>query len=144
MGVFPLPEKWPYYQEATDQYRVLGTWGDWNCFFCMDEAYNGEVVQVVETRQRLQVNFVNSSVPQLAESLLIYSELAASILGDPQYIQEAEEGEFYLPDGTVVTKVVSVEGSKVFFEALEKALKKIDHRAVEDEDCFWSGALLMY
>ncbi len=67
----PLPAEYPVAQEFR-RYRILGSDGSGNPI-CIDEELRSSVV-VLEHDGGFRVQFMNSSVPQLAECLLAYRD----------------------------------------------------------------------
>ena len=61
-----------------ERYRRIGS--DYDAHLCLDQAKGGHVVSV-SVEPKLQVAFVNSSVPQLAEFLLRFRDLRRSLQG---------------------------------------------------------------
>jgi len=109
-----LPEKFSCY-------RIIGSTGSGDPI-CIDESENGAVIYLNHDRNFQKV-FINSSVIQLAESLLRYR---------------------YLVDETISLKgedaYLSCSFSENLIKQVIKGIKEIDKPAM-DKGCFWKAEL---
>jgi len=104
-----------------DRYRTIGSDGSGNPI-ALDESERGEVV-CLDHEDRFSRNFMNQSIPQLAESLLAYRKLVRDT--------QAEFGEDAFLDG---------KSSEKARADLRRELTFIDAAAMKPGR-FWPGAL---
>lgn len=107
-------------EEDMSDYKYIGStnWGDPICLYEGD----GSVVYLDHENDYEYETFVNSSIPQLAESLLVYSQMMKEA--------QKENGEDAILDNNIPERL-----KKWVFEEL----KRIDPPAVEDG--FWQAEL---
>ncbi len=107
-------------EEDLSDYKYIGStgWGDPICLYEGD----GSVVYLDHENDFEYETFINSSIPQLAESLLVYSQM----------MKEAQEenGEDAILDNNIPERLK---------KWLSEELKRIDPPAVEDG--FWQAEL---
>lgn len=114
-----------------DHLRVIGYTGDGDTV-CLDETDDGAVVVVVHDRDN-EVQFVNTSVHQLAQTLLLFSEMAARAEhGGPAYDDEDEDKDIDFDSG-----------ENAFADWFSERVEKIDSSATEDGS-FWPEATEKY
>jgi hypothetical protein len=102
-----------------NRYRVMGE--DIGTYMCCDVAAHWCIVSVADVGSSLPVAFVNTSVPQLAECLLLYDECIRVL--SPLTLKEEDR---VLPS---------------MIRRLEKKFRRIDPAAMRDEYCYWSQVL---
>lgn len=104
-----------------DCYRIIGSDGSGDPL-CIDESRDGQVVSLNHDNFFQRV-LINSSIPQLAESLLAYRHLVIET--------QKRNGEDAFLDGDIPGELK---------QWLRKELIRIDSSAVQ-ENCFWSYEL---
>lgn len=120
--VWNFGEDTEYARELFSQYIALGTDGSGNPL-CIDEENNGIVVALDHDFGFQAVTFVNSSVQQLAECLLVYRVAL-------------EEAQRLGTEEAVAGTEVESESGEAIAEWVEQEFMRIDSRAMSKE-CFW-------
>lgn len=100
------------------RYRVIGSNGSGDPL-CIDESTNGHIVYLNHDFNFRRV-FINSSVPQLAESLLAYRHLVRET--------QRQNGEDAYLDGDIPSELQNW---------ILREIIRVDYTAVH-ADCFWS------
>jgi hypothetical protein len=85
-----------------DRYYLLGSWGN-QLFLCLDTGKNGMMCNVKYVDGSVRGGeFVNSSLPQFAECVLVERELTENFLFDPRFLEKRtvylRTGESYEAD----------------------------------------------
>ncbi len=122
--VWNFAEDAEYAQELFSQYIQIGSDGAGNPF-CIDEDHNGIVVLLDHDFGFQAITFVNSSVQQLAECLLVYKVA----LEEAQRLQGNEDE-------------LNSEVLEGIAEWVEQEVMRIDSRAIGRE-CFWNNEVAL-
>lgn len=96
------------------RYYPIGV--DYATILCLDEQDDGHIYSIDIEEQGIPTRFVNSSVPQLAEFLLVVRVVPTE--GTPKRYTDAE--------------------AKAYTEELERKFKSIDPETIQNEDSYWS------
>ncbi len=121
VGQLPnVAESWQQGAEFR-RYRIIGSNGSGDPV-CIDEAENGQVVYLNHDFNFKRV-FINSSIPTLAESLLMYRKCIRDV--------QERNGEDAWLDGDIPAEIL---------ESINEELKRIDPAGIQSE-CFWSFEL---
>lgn len=131
-----------------DRYYLLGVWAGGNWYLCIDANAKGTILDLGFEEGNLQrIQFVNSSLPQLAECFLVYQELVDTVLLNPRFMRVIEKGEAYLPTGECMAGKFATtwEGEEKFAKLLKDEIKRIDAKVfqLDDEESFWPVYLIM-
>ncbi|MDF1746910.1 MAG: SUKH-4 family immunity protein, partial [Gimesia sp.] len=119
----PLPNVAESWQQGAGfrRYRIIGSNGSGDPV-CIDEVENGQVVYLNHDFNFKRV-LINSSIPALAESLVVYREFIREV--------QKRNGEDAWLDGDIPEDVL---------ESIDGELKRIDPAGMQP-GCFWSFEL---
>ena len=121
-GPLPTLSKHADLPEAFRRYRVIGFDGSGD-FICIDQDQGGTIVSINHDDDN-RPNFMNSSIPQLAESLLLYQRLVRRTI--------QANGEDAFMDNNI---------SDDLREWFASEMRRVDGVALA-EDGFWKGELI--
>jgi hypothetical protein len=146
-------------REELQRYRLIGSTP--STLICLDLAAGARVVQIVaaDDAGEAAIQFVNSSLPQLAECLVAYrNSLGEAIADDERATQRsvqaavrysamdpserAEANSRLMADPGAVARAMEAAEAKADsrLASLAREIGRIDPAAMED-DAFWSRAL---